>query len=66
MLAHSPPLPLDIDYWDENNISAEDEEGVVLALKQYNRLRRVRLGMSGMGLQKFIVAMDDEYPILDT
>ena len=65
MLAHSPPLPLDIDYFNGNDIAAEDEEGAILALKQYSRLRRVRLGMPVTSLQKLIVAMDDEYPILE-
>ena len=68
MLEHSPPLPLDIDidYSDENiEIAAEEEEGTILALKQYNRVRRVRLVMPGTSLQKLIVAMDDEYPILE-
>jgi hypothetical protein len=63
MLAHSPSLPLDFDYIIE--IAAEDEEGAFLALKQYNRLRRVRLDMSATSLQKLIVAMDDEYPVLE-
>src|ERR1700722_15898529 len=66
MLAHSPPLPLDIDYRNGNrDIAAEDEEGAILALKHYNRLRRVRLVMPATSLQKLIVAMDDEYPILE-
>jgi hypothetical protein len=66
MLAHSPPLPLDIDYVNGNNdITAEDEEGAIFALKQYNRVRRVRLEMPVTGLQKLIVATDDEYPILE-
>ena len=63
VLAYSPPLPLDFDYSDENaDISAEDKEGAILALKQYNRVRRVRLIMCVTSLQKLIVAMDDEYP----
>jgi hypothetical protein len=66
MLGHSPPLPLDIDYSDENiEIAAEEEEGTILALKQYNRVRRVRFAMPVTSLQKLIVAMDDEYPILE-
>ena len=66
MLAHSPPLPLDIDYYHGNvEIAAEDEEGAILALKQYNRVRRIRIYMSATSLQKLIVAMDDEYPILE-
>src|ERR1700761_7053883 len=36
MLAHSPPLPLDIDYIKlDAEIAAEDEEGAILALKHY-------------------------------
>ena len=67
MLAHSPPLPLVIDYrLDGNNyFTAEDEEGAILALKQYDRVRRVRLIMPATSLQKFITTMDDEYPILE-
>jgi hypothetical protein len=61
MLAHSPPLPLAIDY-RFHKITAEDEEGIILALKQHHRVRRIRLGIL---LQKLIVAMDEEYPILE-
>src|ERR1700722_9969361 len=44
MLAHSPPLPLDIDYRNAyHDIAAEDEEGAILALKHYNRVHRVRI-----------------------
>ena len=67
MLAHSPPLPLDID--DRNayhDIAAEDEEGAILALKHYNRVHRVRIWVFATSLlQRLIVAMDDEYPILE-
>ena len=67
MLAHSPPLPLVIDYYpdEDDDITEEDEEGAILALKQYDRVRRVRLGMPVTSLQKFIVAMDDEYPVME-
>ena len=66
MLAYSPPLPLVVDYSlrEDSDITTEDEEGAILALKQYNRVRHVRLIMPATSLQKFIVAMDDEYPIL--
>jgi hypothetical protein len=63
MLAHSPPLPLVIDYF--NDITVEDEEGAILSLKQYDRVRHVRFKMPPTRLQKLIVAMDDEYPILE-
>ena len=67
MLAHSPPLPLLIDYQldGDNNLNAEDEEGAILALGKYNRVRRVRLNMPPTSLQKFITAMDEEYSILE-
>ena len=66
MLAHSPPLPLDLDYLNVDvEIAAEDEEGAILVLKQYNRVRRVRLNMPVASVQKLIEAMDDEYPILE-
>ena len=66
MLAHSPALPLVVDYFEMNHeITAEDEEGVILALKQRGRVRHVRLLMPVTSLQKIIVAMDEEYPILE-
>jgi hypothetical protein len=66
MLKHSHSLPLVIDYrLHENDITPEDEEGAILALKQYDRVRRVRLRMPPTSLQKLVVAMDDEYPILE-
>jgi hypothetical protein len=66
MLAHSPPLPLDIEYQfgEDDDITAEDEEGAILALKQCDRVRRVRILIPAEN-QKFILAMDDEYPILE-
>jgi hypothetical protein len=65
MLAHSPPLPLVIDYYFQGDINAEDEEGAILALKQRDRVRRVRLQIPVADLQRLIVAMDEEYPILE-
>ena len=64
MLANSPPLPLIIDYdhtdWD---ISAEEEK-IILALKQRDRVSRVRIWFPVPNLQKVIMAMEEEYPIL--
>ena len=66
MLAHSPPLPLVIDYFEEHrDIAAEDEEGVILALEQRDRVRRVRLEMHIPQLQKLVMAIDAEYPVLE-
>jgi hypothetical protein len=66
MLAHSPPFPLLIDhYYDSHSISAEDEEATILALKQRDRVRRIRLNMPPTNLQNLLAAMDGEYPILE-
>ena len=67
MLANSPPLPLVVEYTldEDEDVTAQDEEAAILALKQYDRVRRVRLGMPPTSLQKFITAMDEEYPILE-
>jgi hypothetical protein len=66
MLAHSPPLPLVIDYFYKSlDITAEDEEGITLALEKRDRVRRVRLLMPATTLQKLIVTIDEEYPILE-
>jgi hypothetical protein len=64
MLAHSPPLPLVIDYQD-TDITAEDEEAIILALAQRDRVRRIRFRIPVLKLQKLIMAIDGEYPILE-
>jgi hypothetical protein len=64
MLAHSPLLPLIIDY-EDRDITAEDEEAIMLALEQRDRVRRIRLYMTVLQLQKLIMAIDGEYPILE-
>jgi hypothetical protein len=66
MLEHSPHLPLAIDYSKKyHDITAEDEEGAILALKQRGRVRHVRLGMPVTNLQKLAMALGEEYPILE-
>jgi hypothetical protein len=64
MLAQSPPLPLVIDY-DGTDITAEEEEAIILALAQRDRVRRIRFNIPLLKLQKFIMAIDEEYPILE-
>jgi hypothetical protein len=64
MLAHSPPLPLVIDY-DEYRDNTTEEEGIIFALGKRDRVRRVRLHMPFPNLQKIIKAIDKEYPILE-
>jgi hypothetical protein len=65
MLAHSPPFPLVIDYFHDSDITTEDEQGAILALKHRDRIRRVRLHMPVTNLQRLIVTMDEEYLILE-
>src|SRR6267154_4196898 len=64
MLAHSPPLPLIIDY-EDTDITAEDEEAIILALAQRDRVRRIRFYIPVLQPQKLIMAIDGEYPILE-
>ena len=66
MLEHSPRLPLVIDYSDEyRDLTAEDGKGAILALKQHDRVRGIRLCVPTTTLQGLIMAMDEEYPILE-
>ena len=67
MLAHSPPLPLIIDHHRFINITAEDEEGILLALKHSDRVRRIRFHVVGPvpSLERFIAAIDKEFPMLE-
>ena len=66
MLSHSPPLPLVIDFFRHHwDISTEDEEGIILALEQHHRVRRVRFMMPIPKLQKLIMAVNEEYPLLE-
>jgi hypothetical protein len=68
MLAHSPPLPLVIDYISQDcDIEAEEEEGIMLALQHQGRVRRIRLSMPMpiSKLQKLISAIDGEFPMLE-
>ncbi|KAH9955475.1 hypothetical protein BC827DRAFT_1158216 [Russula dissimulans] len=66
MLEHSPPLPLIIDYIDDlYSITTEDKGGIMLALKHRDRVRRIRLHIPGPNMQKIIMALEDEFPILE-
>ncbi|KAI0268569.1 hypothetical protein BGY98DRAFT_1101433 [Russula aff. rugulosa BPL654] len=65
MLAHAPPLPLTVDYYSEDSITAEDENRILLALEQRHRVRHLRLTMSVQNLQKLVMAIDGEFPILE-
>jgi hypothetical protein len=66
MLAHSPPLPLTIDYGDEDReVTAEDEKGILLALQRRRRLRHIHLCLPSSNLQKLVSAIDGEFPALE-
>jgi hypothetical protein len=65
MLAHSPPLPLTVDYRGKDGITAEDEEGLLLALEQRHRVRHLRLVFPVQNLRKLVMAIDEEFPILE-
>ncbi|KAI9512947.1 hypothetical protein F5148DRAFT_559957 [Russula earlei] len=66
MLAHSPPLPLIIDYTDKDReATAEDDEGILIALQHRNRVRWVRVWRPVPNLEKLIMAIDEEFPMLE-
>jgi hypothetical protein len=68
MLAHSPPLPIIINYKNSlqtNWINAEDEEGIIFALQHRDRVLRIQLGKSVSISQRLILALDGEFPILE-
>ena len=66
MLAHSPPLPLVLDY-NDHEMTVEDEEGIILALGRRDRVRYVRLFIydPNQNFQKLIAAIDGDYPLLE-
>jgi hypothetical protein len=66
MLAHSPPLPLIINCLDANrDASVEDEEAILLALQDRDRVRRIGLMMPATKLLKPLIAMDKQFPVLE-
>jgi hypothetical protein len=66
MLAYSPRLQLIIDYVDEDrDVTAEDEEGIILALHYRDRVRRIRLQTPIPMLQKFLMAIEETFPVLE-
>ena len=67
MLAHSPPFPLIIHYaMKGRDITTDDEQGIIFALKQRGRVLRVRLSTLDTSLLvKIIAVMDEEYSILE-
>jgi hypothetical protein len=66
MLENSPPLPIIIDHNDEDHdLTTTDESGIMLALQHRNRIRRIRLYKPGPSLQKVVMAIEEDFPILE-
>ena len=68
MLVHSPPaIPIIIDHFDENyqELTTEDEKGIILALQHRDRVRRIRIIKPTPILQKLIIALKGEFSILE-
>jgi hypothetical protein len=65
MLAHSLPLPLSIFYDGKHIMTAEDEQGLLLALSHRDRVRRILLQLQTPDSEKFMPAMDGQFPILE-
>ena len=66
MLAHSPPLPLVVDYGDEDRqVAPQDEEGILLVLQRRRRVRRIQLRIPTSNFRKLVVALDGEFPVLE-
>ena len=67
MLAYSPPLPLVADYGDgDREVTTQDETGILLVLQRRRRVRHVRLCLPSSSLRKLFVAINGEYPILES
>ena len=66
ILAHSPALPLIIDYGDEDRgVTLGDELGILCALRNRPQVRRIRLRMPASSLQRLVAAIDGEFPMLE-
>ncbi|KAI0286289.1 hypothetical protein BC826DRAFT_1189418 [Russula brevipes] len=73
MLAHSPHLPLvvyycfNVDFYDHDTVAEDevDEEEINLALGYRDRIRRITLQIPAQNLQKVLMTIDDEFPILE-
>jgi hypothetical protein len=66
MLKHSPPLPLILNYQSPcATMTFEDEQGILLALQHRKRVRRVVLHAPSQGLDKFLTALNEDFPTLE-
>jgi hypothetical protein len=64
MLSHLPPLPIIVDYrgWD----AAGNDSGILHAIQQHDRIRRIDLKAPSSTLDKLIVPMDEPFPTLES
>lgn len=66
MLAHSPHLPLILDYCDlYDYVTASDELGIAFALEHRDRVRRIRIMQPVHIVQRLINALHGEFPNLE-
>jgi len=68
MLANSPPLPIVIDHikkYYKKPTNPKDEAGILIALQQHDRVRRIRLGVRILDMQKLLSSLDKEFPMLE-
>ncbi|KAF8490533.1 hypothetical protein F5888DRAFT_1808005 [Russula emetica] len=66
MLAHLPCLPLIIDYLDPyDDLTVDDELGIILALWHCDRVRRIRLMQPVPVLQRLLMILQGEFPNLE-
>lgn len=67
LLAHSPPLPLVLDYCDlYDYLTADDELGIISALLEHrDRVRRIRIMQPVHILQRLINALGGDFQNLE-
>ena len=64
-LAHLPPLPLILDYWDRTTIMArKDEDNIYLGLQRHGHVRRVALRAPSPNLRMWLGQMNQFFPRL--
>ena len=64
-LAHLPPLPLIIDYWDRTRTMAQkDEDNIHLGLQQHGHVRRVAIRAPSPNLRMWLGQMNQLFPRL--
>jgi hypothetical protein len=67
ILDHLPPLPLFVNYQDTNaTISEQDELGIYHALRLRDRVQTIELDLPPSILHRFLLLMDEPFPILET